>query len=277
MNDNSFTLGTGAGGPATVSIDNQHCTGEIHLHGATVTAWQPKGEQPVLWLSGSSAFDGDSPIRGGVPICLPWFGPGRDGDRQPAHGWARLSEWEFVGADDVEAGTCATFVLQRDGLELRYQVTMGERLEIALDVTNIGQEAVEIEEALHTYLAVGDISRVSLSGLEGVDYVDKTAGGTVVTQDGDITFDGETDRVYLTSANVTVSDPAGGRKLLVQSQGARNTVVWNPGPAKAAAMPDFGDDEWTQMVCVEAANALDNFYRLQPGGTHSIAQKVSVV
>lgn len=277
MNDNTFTLGTGAGGLATVTIDNQYCTGEIHLHGATVTAWQPKGERPVLWLSGSSAFDDDSPIRGGVPICLPWFGPGRSADRQPSHGWARLSQWQFVGAEDVEAGTLATFVLQRDGLELRYHVTMGEWLELALDVTNIGQQAVEIEEALHTYLAVGDIRQVSLSGLDGVDYVDKTADAAVVSQEGDITFDGETDRVYLTSANVTVSDPAGGRKLLVQSQGARNTVVWNPGPVKAEAMPDFGDDEWTQMVCVEAANALDDCYRLQPGGTHSIAQKVSVV
>lgn len=264
------------GGQLSVKVDNDACTGEVYLHGATVTAWQPKGAEPVLWLSSQSAFDGAAPIRGGVPICFPWFGPGRDGDKAPAHGWARISEWAFEGSRDLDGATELTFTLSRDGVDLTYVVTMGEALELVLTAHASGSDAVDIEQALHTYLTVCDSRQISLSGLDGVEYVDKVDGATTKTQDGDITITGETDRVYLKGSDVTVDDPALNRRLVVWSQGARNTVVWNPWVDKSAAMPDFGDDEWTGMVCVEAANALGDAFSLKPGGSATLAQRITV-
>lgn len=267
---------TGNGNLPVVRVDNEFCTGEVYLHGATVTAWQPKGQEPVIWLSDEAIFDGVAPIRGGVPICFPWFGPGRSGDQQPAHGWARISAWTFEGSRDLPEGTELTFSLAHDGVSLTYVVTMGQRLELVLTAA-AGESAVEIEQALHTYLHVGDAARLSISGLDGASYIDKTDAGSVKKQDGDVAISAETDRIYASSADVVVDDPALGRRLLVQSQGSRNTVVWNPWIDKAAAMADFGDDEWTEMLCIEAANALDDAYELKPGGTHTMAQRISIL
>ena len=259
-----------------MNVDNDACTGEVYLQGATVTAWQPKGQEPVVWTSRESSFEHGSPIRGGVPICFPWFGPGRDGDKQPPHGWARLAEWTYEGSREVDDGTELRFTLSRDGVELTYEVTMGSALELALSVHASGPHAVDVEQALHTYLNVGDARQVRIEGLEGATYVDKVDGAETKIQEGPITLTSETDRVYSSGADVTVRDPALDRRLVVKSQGARNTVVWNPWVAKAAAMPDFGDDEWTGMVCLEAANALTESYTLKPGGTHTIAQRITV-
>ena len=267
---------TGNGNLPVVRVDNEFCTGEVYLHGATVSAWQPKGQGPVLWLSERSAFDGEAPIRGGVPICFPWFGPGRHGDKQPSHGWARVSEWSFGDSREVDGGTELTFSLARDGVELTYLVTMGEALELALTAHAVGTDAVDVEQALHTYLTVGDAQAISILGLDGATYVDKVDGARTKVQQGAIALTGETDRVYLSGADVAIDDPTLGRRLVIKSQGARNTVVWNPWIAKAAAMPDFGDDEWTGMVCVEAANALDESYSLKPGGSHTLATRITV-
>ena len=272
MNDNAKSVEVG--GQPVVRVVNEHCTGEVHLLGATVTGWQPKGAAPVIWLSDSAVFDGATPIRGGVPICFPWFGKGRSGERTPSHGWARTAEWTFDGATDGDEGTTVTFSLERDGLALTYTITMGKRLELVLSTTNVGREGTEIENALHTYLAVRDIDRVTIDGLDGVEYVDKADNHLMKRQSGPVTFSGETDRVYLSEGDVTVDD--GERTLLVQAQGGRNTVVWNPGEEKAAAMADISGDAWRTLVCVEAANAMDSSFLLQPGGTHTLAQRISL-
>ena len=221
-----------------IQISNHQCTGEIHTFGATVTAWQPRGQEAVLWLSPTSLFDGATPIRGGVPICLPWFGPGKTGDRTPPHGWARTAEWSLDAEDEVDGASRVALSLHRDGLSITYTVSMGSVLELVLAITNTGSEPQEIEQALHTYFTVGDASRVTVSGLDGAEYVDKTDGAARKLQGGDITFTGETDRVYLAAPDVVVDDPTLGRRLLVQSQGARNTVV-EPRRGKSTAIADM--------------------------------------
>lgn len=258
-------------------------------HGAHVWSWQPEGAAPVLWMSEKSWFADGQPIRGGVPVCFPWFGPGRAGDLQPAHGFVRLQPWHMSDIKDT---------LDRDG-RLLVEYTIDEAMTgdqpswphpytaylrakftpeyvgIELEVSNTGEEDFTFEGALHTYLAVGDIRHVTVSGLDGAPYWDKVAD-TQQTQSGDVTFTGETDRVYRSTGEVVLTDPDLGRRLVISKSGSANTVVWNPWVDKAAAMPDFGDDEWQGMVCIEAANARDDAITLRPGETHRLKQRISL-
>jgi glucose-6-phosphate 1-epimerase len=160
-----------------------------------------------------------------------------------------------------------------DGWQVAYQVTVGDDLELALTVANDGPTPFSYEVALHTYLAVGDIRQVSISGLDQASYLDKV-DGTQKVQDGDITVSSETDRVYDRATDVVVTDPVLGRRLRITSEGAASTVVWNPWVAKAAAMADFGDDEWTGMLCIESGNVLGHAVTLETGQTATVRYRV---
>lgn len=275
---------TALGDPRTFTCAT--ATGAAYDHGAHVTGWTPVGQAPVLWMSAKSALDDTAPIRGGVPICWPWFGPGRTKDLAPAHGFARVATWQFGGAAASDDAIEGTWTLTSDqatdpafphSYKATYRASFGAELELTLIIENTGDEEFSFEEALHTYLAVGDIHQTSVSGLDGVSYLDKApGGGPDQVQEGDILCTGETDRVYQSAGPVTVLDVAGGRRITITTGGAANTVVWNPWVAKAAAMPDYGDDEWSGMICIEGANALDNAVVLPPGGSHTMTYHVSV-
>ena len=164
------------------------------------------------------------------------------------------------------------------GLRLAYALHLGHDLSTALTVTNPGDAPITFEEALHTYLAVGDVRQVSVAGLEGVTYADKVDGAQRKTQaEPFVTIGGETDRLYLdTGSVVTLTDPGFGRRIRVEKTGSRSTVVWNPWVAKSKAMPDFGDDEWPGMICIETANAADNAVTVPPHASHSMTAAISV-
>lgn len=262
-------------------------SGVVYLNGAHVAEWTPKGADPVLWMSAESWFEEGQPIRGGIPICLPWFGPGRNNDKSPGHGFVRLAQWNLVEAAVVDGAAHLVLALageEASGLpgadedcldfSARLIVRMGTTLEVRLEVT-AGKSEYTFEEALHTYLSVGDIHRTTVEGLDGASYLDKVAGG-IHTQDGPVDFTGETDRVFESTGEVAVVDTAKGRTIRISKTDSANTVVWNPWEAKAAKMPDFGDREWTSMVCVEAANALGNFITLQPGHTHTLVMTLAL-
>ncbi len=262
-------------------------TGAAYDHGAHVVAWTPTGHEPVLWLSGSTRLDDTAPVRGGVPVCWPWFGPGRTKDLAPAHGFARIAPWTWQGATETDEAVTATWTLTSDQATHEafphpyaavFRATFGQVLELSLTVENTGADELSYEAALHTYLAVGDIRQVRVAGLDGATYLDKAPGGgpDPVTQHGDVTFTAETDRVYDATGPVRVVDPVGGRTLTVETDGAANLVVWNPWVAKSAAMPDFGDDEWPGMLCVEGANVLDHAVVLAPGATHALTYRLQV-
>jgi glucose-6-phosphate 1-epimerase len=283
-------LQSGRGGLDRLSIDTAACTGEIYLHGAHLTAWQPRGAAPVIWMSGSSLFEPRRPIRGGIPICFPWFGPHPSEPAASPHGFARLAPWTLDGvASGADHAVTVTLSLRTaanridEGLwphqcVLTFTATFGRELALELAVHNVGVDACPVQEALHTYFAVGDIRQVSVEGLAGAAYVDKVRGGERCLQDAaPIRFAGETDRPYLdTEATTTIVDGAWKRRIVIAKQGSRTTVVWNPWTAKARAMPDFGDDEWSSMVCVETANALDNALTLPPGGMHRLRAAIRV-
>jgi glucose-6-phosphate 1-epimerase len=276
----------------SLAIVNRHARARIYLHGAHVASFRPTGEGEILWMSARSSFAAGKPIRGGVPICFPWFGPHAERADLPVHGLVRTLPWSLAAAEDLPDGgtrvrltlgaSAETRALWPHDFELAYTVTVGATLGLALDVRNIEGRNVEtapfaFEEALHTYFDVADVRRCSIRGLEGARYRDKVGGGDDHAQAGAITFDGETDRVYrATTATCVVEDAVQGRRIVVDKSGSRTTVVWNPWVAKAARMPDFGDHEWPGMVCVETANAGTERISLAPGASHLMSARIGV-
>ncbi len=264
----------------------------IFDHGAHAWAWQPDGHRPVLWLSRHSRFAHGHAIRGGVPVVFPWFGTGPGGDRRPAHGFGRLQRWTRRTVDDTldtDGRLAVDYVL--DSLDLPDQpdfpFTFSARLRatftpdyfgIDLGVVNADDRPFRFESALHTYLAVSDVREVALRGLDGLSYLDKTASGPPEprVQDGELAITGETDRIYGEHGPVVLDDPGWQRALAVADRGAANLVVWNPWVTKAAALADLGDDEWTQMICLEAANIGDHAITLQPGESHLLSQRITL-
>lgn len=252
--------------------------------GAHVLAWTPREQVPVLWVSPLAVFEPGIAVRGGVPVVFPWFGAGPDGDRTPAHGFARTATWERVGLVDDVAATGRLEVRHRladDGFdsapfaaELTSEFTR-DHLRVSLAVTNTGSSAFSYEEALHTYLAVSDVARVGLSGLEGCGYVDKVGVGDKV-QAGPVRFTGETDRLYAHTGEVILDDPDWSRKIRVSKAGSATTVVWNPGATRGAALADVGK-YWADFVCIEAANTGPAAVTVPAGETHILTQTLELV
>lgn len=262
-------------------IDSPAASGEIYLHGAHVTAWQPTGHEPVLWMSRSSLFQSGKPIRGGVPICFPWFGPHVSDSSAPAHGLVRTVTWDVIAATETSDGGVSLSLQTRvDSLTAQFTVEFGSSLKMTL-TTQLDSAAPanqRFEDALHTYFSVSDVSNISVTGLEQTRYIDKVDAALEKPAAGTpISFTGETDRVYLdTIADCQLCDPARRRTINVSKSGSRSTVVWNPWIAKSARMPDFGDHEWPEMVCIETANVGLFAVELAPGESHTTTAVLQV-
>src|ERR1043166_4227867 len=241
----------------------------VYLHGANITHYQPRGQRPVLFLSAKSHFQANKPIRGGVPICFPWFGANANDPNAPMHGTARLNEWAVESAaSNADGSVTLTLVLA----PCRYRVTVGRALRLSLDVNNASVAPLWFEEALHSYFAVSDARQVSIEGLAGTDYLDKFTNFQPRREGKEpIRLVGETDRIYLkTTATCVINDPDWSRRIVIEKSGSDSTVVWNPWIEKARALPDFGDDEWPGMVCIETCNVKQHAITLLAGQSHTI-------
>jgi D-hexose-6-phosphate mutarotase len=282
------TFEPGEGDLPRLTVRSALAEAHIYLHGAHVTHFQPHGKAPVLFMSGRSLFAADKPIRGGVPLIFPWFGPRANHPESPAHGFARTSAWQVESlSEDGDGVVTAAFHLTADdrtralwpfSFDLRYRVAIGRNLTLTLEVENTSAAALTFEDALHTYFAVSDVRQTATAGLENAEYVDKTDALRRKNQGPEpIRITQETDRVYENTRKACiVDDPGQSRKITVEKSGSQTTVVWNPWIAKAAAMADFADDEWPKMLCVETANAGANALTLPPGKTHSTRVIISV-
>lgn len=269
-------------------VSTATATADIFFHGAHIAQWKPVHAEQVLWLSGQSAFQSGKAIRGGVPICFPWFGAASTDPTAPAHGFARLIDWALTEATEAPDGNVVlTFVCDVDEETSRtwphrcratYSLSVGSTLAMALQVENRSDVPLTFEAALHTYFAVSDVRQIAISGLEHTDYLDKVEGFARKRQAGEpIRFNGEVDRVYLdTTATCVIADPGWSRQIHISKSGSQSTVVWNPGADRARAMPDVGTDEWPHMVCVETANVRDAAVRLKPAASHTMRAELAV-
>jgi D-hexose-6-phosphate mutarotase len=282
------TFETGEGDLPRLSVRSPLAEAHVYLHGAHITHFQPCDTAPVLFLSKQSLFAPDKPIRGGVPVIFPWFGPRAGYPEAPAHGFARLSEWQVESlAIDGDEIVTAVFLLASDSrtraawpydFDLRYRIAIGRTLTMTLEVENTGTKPFPFENALHTYFAVGDVRETATTGLENADYLDKTDNFQRKKQPAEpIRITAETDRIFEgTRQTCLLDDPGLKRRVTIAKSGSQTTVVWNPWTAKAAAMTDFGHEEWPNMLCIETANAGANAITLAPRKTHAMRAVISV-
>lgn len=257
----------------------------VYLHGGHLASFRTSEHGELLWMSERAVYAGGKALRGGVPICFPWFGAHPAHSELPAHGFARTSEFAFEGSeqrgDSVVAelslaSSALTFPLFPHAFRARLRVSVGRELSLAFEVENPGSDAFDYELALHTYLGVSDVRDVELVGLAGASYDDKVSGARACVEgSAPMRFTGETDRVYDSSQRVSVLDRARRRCLLIDKTNSSTTVVWNPWSEKARRMADFGDDAWPQMLCVEAANTGARRVRLAPGARHTTTTIIS--
>lgn len=277
----------GTGGMPIARIANGLATSDIALQGAHLMTFQPKGEAPVVWLSPDSRFTPGKSIRGGVPICWPWFGAHADNASFPAHGFARTVHWDVVASETLPDGTTRiTFELaQTDATRAQWPhpskvcniLTVGHVLTIELVTENLGSKAFELGEALHTYIAVSDLDNMKITGLEGYTYIDKVDGGQRGVQNGAITVASEVDRVYLdTVSDCVIEDRGLKRRVRITKSNSHSTVVWNPWVEKANKMGDFSENGHRSMVCVESANAVGNVVTVMPGEMHTLRATYSL-
>ena len=283
MSIKSIEMTTGNGGLPLVKIRTPSSTAEIYLHGAHVTGFQKNGELPLLFMSAKSYFALGKPIRGGVPVIIPWFG-NRDGE--PSHGFARTTEWQLAKTSAAADGAVTLRfalpeILGRDAwknLRMEFVVTISDKLTMELIAANEScDETLEIENCLHTYFHVGDIGAVSIDGLRGAHYLDNAAGGNgeLKTQSESLLrIPKETNRLYLdTPSAVEIRDENLGRVIRVEKSGSNSTVVWNPWTTQKLP-DDFDPVEHKHMVCVESGNVKQNKISLAPG--NSTVLKVTI-
>lgn len=260
-----------------IEIRNDLAHAKIALQGAHIFEYAREGEEPLLWLSDTSKFEEKESIRGGVPVCWPWFGMPKD-DTLPQHGFARTAKWTLSGTNERNAGTTeVTFTLCSSEqtlklwpyrFELELHVVISDRLTMELTTKNADDKPFTVTQALHTYFSVSHISHVKIEGLDKKPYLDALTWSKEV-QNGYITFNGEVDRVYQeVSGEISLIDAK--RTIKIKNESSSSVVVWNPWIEKCKRMSAMRDDAYKSMVCIESSNAFDDFKEIKPNESHTL-------
>ncbi|ANV86401.1 D-hexose-6-phosphate mutarotase [Picosynechococcus sp. PCC 7117] len=265
-----------------IKIKNRFATAEISLYGGQVLSFQPSNTQAdLLFLSDRSHYRPGKAIRGGIPICWPWFGADPDGLGRANHGFARDRLWTVRHTETLANGATRVILSLQDdeethkiwdyAFELAIAVTVGETLDLELTSHNRDQRPMTITQALHTYFTIGDIQRVKVLGLAGLDYIDKADQEKLKQQIGEVTIQGEVDRIYQNTApKLFIDDLSLERKIEVCNRNSTTTIVWNPGMEKTATMGDLSPDAYQRFLCVETANAAAETITLAPGERYTL-------
>lgn len=271
-----------------VDVANTQATATLALQGAQLLTWAPRDQPAVVWQSPDARFIAGKSVRGGVPVCWPWFGPHATDAGLPAHGIARNIPWEVLGTGKRENDTIthlelrlvhndATRQLWPHPSELELHIDVGAALEMQLITRNTGAQAFTLGQALHTYFVVGDIRKVEVQGLDGCSYIDKVGTEQRRQQHGPVTFNGETDRIYVDSeTDCLIDDPVLQRRIRVSKRGSRSTVVWNPWIDKSARLGDMGENGYLHMLCVESSNAADDVVTVAAGDEYRLAVRYTL-
>ena len=275
----------GNGGLPRIQITGSRAEGEMYIHGAQVTSWKPDGNDEVLFLSTKSHWQEGQAIRGGIPICFPWFRAKADDPKAPAHGLVRTKSWQLESIVEDKSGVCVSMSTQSDEqtrrwwpaeFRLEYRVVFGPELSLELVCTNTGKIALRFEEALHTYHRVADVANVRLEGLDAVHFLDNNDSNAAKVQYGELKIISATDNAFVgTEHDVDLIDPGLRRHIRLKKANSLTTVVWNPWREGAARLGDLGDGEWTQFLCVEASNILGASVSLAPREEHKITAVLS--
>lgn len=289
--DSQLSLIAGKGGIPLIEVFNRYASAIISLQGAHILSWAPNGKDGVIWLSEDAKLERGKSVRGGVPVCWPWFGAyeaGRAGftasqkeNEFPAHGFARTTRWEIISTESLPNGNTRISFTTSPSAEtahmwpkdttVQYIITIGDKLELELITHNNGSEAITIGQAFHTYFSVGDISDVIVHGLNEADYLDKPDGFKRKQQHGAILIEGEVDRIYLdTTSTCIIDDSSLKRSIIINKFGSHSTVVWNPWQEVAEKMGDLGKDGYRKMLCIETANAAEDVVSIDPGKAHQL-------
>lgn len=267
----------------------------IARQGAQIIGYQVDGQQPLIWRNEAAVFKQGKPVRGGIPVCWPWFG---NLERNPdsvqamrqssepakAHGEVRALNWELLGAgEDGDALLVELVLPEAEGqlpgwphnVALKLSIRLDQALNVSLVSFNASGETVTFSQALHTYFAVSDVRQIRIQGLDGLSYIETLEGWEKRQQSGDLTFTGETDRIYLDTPNLLgIVDPQWQRRVLIQTSGSNSAVLWNPWIEKTQRFTDMAADGWQGMVCVETANVLGDVVTLAPDEMHVMSVSI---
>ncbi len=271
-----LTFSADSAGRPLLNIRHERAEAIVSLYGGHVLSYRRAGEAERLFLSDTAVFEDGKAIRGGIPVCWPWFGADPEGAGRAAHGFARTSAWQLESVEQTPEAAIvllslpmseASLALWPHAFSLQLEIRVGDSLALALITRNTGDAPFTLTQALHTYFAVEDIAAVSVTGLEGVRYLDKAWGDDSVQQ-GAIAFTGEVDRIYLDPPAVQQIRGTGQGEVRIESGGNGSMVVWNPWIEKAAAFADMPDEAYRHFVCVETTNAAPDTVELAPGAQH---------
>ncbi len=263
-------------GYPVLTIKHPKCNGQIALHGAHVMSWCPEGAEEVLYLSPDAVYRQGKAIRGGIPLCWPWFNAHPTDSDLPSHGLVRNQFWELESTDVTDDGVVAKLRRDNGQWSALAIITIGSSLDVTLQSTNRAGDPLLVSGALHSYFSVGDVREVAIKGLEGTDYLDTVGDHTVRYQDGVIRIDQEVDRYYDSSGSVRLEDPLKKRTILIEKKASPSTVVWNPWIEKAEALSDLPNEHYLNFVCIEAAITNDRAVSVGKGETHSFSTRISV-
>ncbi len=267
-------------------IENKKACASISGQGAQLLGWTPKGQENVIWLSPNASYAKGTPVRGGIPVCWPWFGPHPTTSEYPSHGFARRKEWKLKTNEDQGDKTLLEFELINDEFEswpyhcsATLKLIIGESLNIQMTTKNLSlTNQLSYTQALHTYFRIGDIKDVTVLGLENTQYIDKVNSGALGQDEKPLNISSEIDRIYSAKAEkIIIDDKSMRRKITISHQGANAIVVWNPGEKKANELGDMGPaGSHKQMLCIETATAGRKCMILNPGEQHTISSTYDV-
>jgi glucose-6-phosphate 1-epimerase len=262
--------------------------------GAQVLSYRQGEAAPIIWLSEEAAFQAGQAVRGGVPVCWPWFGDlarnpqsvqdtYQGSQPAPAHGLVRNSDWVMARSDTNDDSVTLVFASNRElpgwphAVDLSLNISLDSKgLHLSLTSHNRGDTTIALSQALHTYFAISDIHQVTVEGLDGRPYIETLEDWQQRQQQGDLIFGGETDRIYLDlPSRLSLRDPGLKRQILLETRGSRSAILWNPWIAKAQRLSQFADDAWQRMLCIETANVMDDVIRLEPSASHTLSVSIS--
>ncbi|MCO4756579.1 MAG: D-hexose-6-phosphate mutarotase [Oceanospirillaceae bacterium] len=253
-------------------ISNQSCEAVIAVQGAHLIQFKPQSAAELLWLSPNAIFAEGTAIRGGIPVCLPWFGVNQKDPSKPKHGFVRNQDWQLSEIHEPDPNTTelvftyesstADWALFPHPFTAQLQITLSNKIELKLTLHNRSASDAEFSWALHSYHPVTDLASTAVAGLSGLNYLDNLQGLKPTLQDSNIRFNGEVDRVY---ESVPVSQQILGQPTIsISGHNCETAIVWNPGAENAAAMNDVGEGIHQQFICVERGAAFRNSWVLAP-------------